>query len=366
MRIGLNAQLLPPDRSYRAAGVASYVRQLTERLPRVAPENEYVFFAPRGMTGKNIRPSRFDTSNPLIRIPWEQVVEPVLVSRLGLDVVHSPVNVSPVLMSASSVVTVHDLGFMLHPEVFPAAKRYYLQAMVRRSVRSARQVIAPSLATADDITEQFGVPPDRISVIPEGVDERFRVEKDSPRPLAEPYILYVGTIEPRKNLPVLIRAFASIREAGYPHRLALVGGNGWMYEDVYGLIDELGMKEAIITTGFVEDLVPWYNHADLFVYPSMFEGFGLPPLEALACGTPVVASSARSLREVVGEAAVYFALDDEDDVVTALRRVIDDRLLAERLRTAGLERASLFSWDDTVRRTAAVYELAAQCLPGSA
>jgi glycosyltransferase involved in cell wall biosynthesis len=269
------------------------------------------------------------------------------------------VNVSPVFLQASSVVTVHDLAFMIHPNVFPAAKRSYLRALVGRSVASANHIITPSVTTAEDLIERFGVSHQRISVIPEGVDERFRVDRELPRPLADPYILYVGTIEPRKNLPMLIRAFARLRAEGYRHRLALVGGNGWMYEEVYELITELGLSQTVVTTGFVEDLVPWYNHADLFVYPSMFEGFGLPPLEALACGTPVVASSARSLKEVVGEAAVYFALDDEDDIVTALRRVIDDRSLAEGLRIAGPARASLFSWDETARRTVGVYEQAA-------
>jgi glycosyltransferase involved in cell wall biosynthesis len=225
-------------------------------------------------------------------------------------------------------------------------------------------VITPSIATAADITSRFGVSREQISVIPEGVDERFRVDRSSPRPLVDPYILYVGTIEPRKNLPVLLRAFARLRAAGYSQRLALVGGNGWMYEEVYSLITELELSDQVVTTGFVEDLVPWYNHADLFVYPSMFEGFGLPPLEALACGTPVVTSSARSLKEVVGEAAVYFALDDEDDMVTALQRVIDDRLLAEKLRAAGPARAALFSWDETVRRTVEVYEQAAKSVVG--
>ena len=359
MRIGLNAHLLPPDQSYRAAGVASYIRQLMERLPRVAPQHEYVFFAPKGMSGPHVVASRMHTSQPLVRIPWEQVVEPVITRRLSLRVVHSPVNVSPVLLPVASVVTVHDLAFEVYPEMFPAAKRHYLGALVRWSVEHAAKVITPSAATANDIVDRLGVAPENLTIIPLGVDERFHVARESPRPISEPYLLYVGTIEPRKNLQMLIRAFARLRAAGYPHHLALVGGNGWMYDDVFRLISERGLTGAVTIAGFVPDLVPWYNHADLFVYPSLFEGFGLPPLEALACGTPVATSSARSLREVVGEAAVFFAPDDEDDVVRTLQRVLDDSSLADRLRSAGLARAVGFSWDETVRRTVRVYEQAA-------
>jgi len=356
MRIAVNAHLLPAGPTYRSAGVASYVKQLVDRLPQVAPQHEYVFFAPPGRSGPGVVPARLPTSNPVVRIAWEQVVEPGAIRRCGADAVHSPVNVSPLLPGCPTVVTLHDLAFLKFPHTFTRAKRIYLSRLVGISARHADHVIVPSDASRLDVVEALGVAPDKVTVVPEGVDERYRVRADVARPLQGPYILFAGTIEPRKNLPVLLRSFASLKVLGYPHKLALAGAPGWMYEEVYRTIESLGIADSVALTGFVGDLVPWYNHADLFVYPSLYEGFGLPPLEAMACGTPAVTSSAGSLREVIGNAGILVAPTDVDGFVEAMRSILDDAELRQRLIRAGAARAAMFSWDDTVRKTVGIYE----------
>lgn len=356
MRIGFNAHLLPRGNSYRSAGVASYVSQLMKRLPVVAPQHDYVFFVPSGISCSQCHASRLPTWNPLVRILWEQAVEPIEASKQGLAVVHSPVNVTPFALRQRSIVTLHDLAFVKYPGTFRSAKALYLRALVKASVMRATRVITPSHATSRDATDILGVSGEKIEVIPLAVDEHFRRAPDLKSPLDSPFILHVGTLEPRKNLPCLLRAFARLSRLGYPHKLALVGPPGWLYDEVYKLITQLDIESCVVVKGFVEDLLPWYNCADLFVFPSMYEGFGLPPLEAMACGTPVVTSSSGSLQEVVDDAALVVLADDEDGYLNAIRRVLDDPELASRLSSAGLARAAMFSWDETARRTARVYE----------
>jgi glycosyltransferase involved in cell wall biosynthesis len=356
VRIGINGHLLPHGATYRAAGVASYEYELVSRLSRVAPQHDFVFFTPPGHVGAGVVPSRLPTWNPVARIAWEQAVCPVEVRSHRLDILHSPVNVAPLLLPAASVVTVHDLAFLRFPDRFGISKRLYLRTMVRASVRLSDRVIVPSEHAKTDVIAAFGLEADRVTVIAEAVRQEFQPQAGGDPPIAAPYILSVGTVEPRKNLPVLIRAFAELKRVGYPHHLALVGPRGWMFDEVYGTIATLGIEDCVSTPGFVADLPRWYNHADLFVYPSVYEGFGLPPLEAMACGTPVVVSSAGSLREVAGDAALFVEPSDVGALVQACRRVLDDRTLRSELIRAGLERAALFSWDDTARRTVEVYE----------
>src|SRR5579884_1323393 len=356
MRVGVDAHLLPPGQGYRAAGVAVYVEQLIRRLPRVAPGLEFLFFTPPGWEMAGAVPSRLPTSRPLTRIAWEQAAAPVLARRWKLDVTHGPVNVLPLLSTTRGVVTVHDLAFLKYPKAFRRSRGVYLKLVVGASVRKAAAVITPSRSTREDVIEHFGVDLEKVHVIPLGVDEHYQHSGPVDAPLDGPYVLYAGTLEPRKNVPLLLRAFAELRRLGYPHRLALVGGPGWKYRGVFELISRLGIEDAVVAPGFVEDLLPWYNRADLFIYPSVYEGFGLPPLEAMACGTPVITSSAGSLGEVVDDAALTFPPYDQEALLALIRSVLDNRETAERLRALGPQRAAQFPWDETARQTAAVYE----------
>jgi glycosyltransferase involved in cell wall biosynthesis len=358
MRVALNAQLYSHAADYRATGVSRYVEQLVSRLPRVAPEHEYEFFVPPRVQVPGGIASRLPTENPLTRIWWEQCIEPVHVRRHHIEVLHSPVNVSPLVSSAPSVVTLHDLSFVRFPDRFRGPQRRYQTMMSRISARRARFVIVPSVTTRDDAVSAFDLDPGRVVVIPEAVGDEFRVDRTSPRPLVEPYILFVGTMEPRKNIPLLIDAFAQFRARGGDHTLALVGPRGWMFEQVEDAIQRAQLGPSIRILDYVPDLTPWYNHAAFFVYPSAYEGFGLPPLEAMACGTPAVLSTAGSLAELAGDAALLVDPAKPMEMVAAMETLAADPTLRCRLTQAGLARAAEFSWDVTVRKTVAVYEAA--------
>jgi glycosyltransferase involved in cell wall biosynthesis len=358
VRVALNGHLLPTGSGYRSAGVATYERELVKRLPLVAPQHEFVFFTPPGRSGKGFKPSRLPTSNPIARIVWEQAIQPWAVSRAQSDVLHCPVNIAPVIRTCPTVVTLHDLAFLRHPEMFPGAKARYLRSMVGRSVCRAELVITPSEATATDAMEYFGVDRHRIRVIPLGVDERFADRSPTEPPLGVPYVLYVGTLEPRKNVDTLVRALAVLRDRKYPHHLAIVGGHGWKFRGVREAIEECRLGDRVHITGYVNDLVPWYAHASLFVYPSVFEGFGLPPLEAMASGTPVVTTSAASIVEVTGDAAIHVPPGDVGALAEQMARIIESPSVAEQLRNAGMARASIFSWDGTAGQTVLAYESA--------
>jgi glycosyltransferase involved in cell wall biosynthesis len=228
-----------------------------------------------------------------------------------------------------------------------------------RSAQTARRVIVPSESAREDAIEAFHLDPDRVMVIPHGVGTEFASSDDATLPPIEgPYVLYVGTIEPRKNIPLLIKAFNQFRREGFPHKLVLAGGRGWMYDEVERQIAEAAAKDSIVVTEYVKDLVPWYNHADFFVYPSVYEGFGFPPLEAMACGTPAVVSSIRALRELAGDSALYFDPTSIEDLVNLMTLVASNPGERARLAAAGLERASHFTWEETVRKTVEVYRVA--------
>ena len=214
--------------------------------------------------------------------------------------------------------------------------------------------------TKEDAIAAYALDESRVVVIPQGVGEEFKPDRDLPRPIDEPYILYVGTLEPRKNIPLLVESFAQFRRHGFPHLLALVGPMGWMSEQVTEALARSKIADYVRLPGYVADLAPWYNHADFLVYPSSYEGFGLPPLEAMACGTPVVLPAGVSLREVAGDAALLIEPFTGEGMVNAMEALAADAGLRDRLRQKGLERASRFSWDETARRTVEVYEAVAR------
>ncbi|HSN75336.1 MAG TPA: glycosyltransferase family 1 protein, partial [Anaerolineae bacterium] len=313
------------------------------------------------------RSTRWDTRRPLRRILWEQTALPLLARRRHLDLLHGTVNVNPALALCPSVVTVHDLSFMRYPQAFPPPQRAYLQSQVRRSLRAARRVIAVSQATKQDVVELFGVPAGRIDVVYNGVDacfcpapteqvEAFRRQQSLP----ERYVLHLGTLEPRKNLVRLVQAFAQVKahDPGQPPvKLVLAGGKGWSYDAIFAEVARLGLEQEVVLPGYIadEELAWWYRAAAVFAYPSLLEGFGLPVLEAMACGTPTITSALSSLPEVAGDAALLVDPTSVDALAAALLRLLDDIALAGELRTRGLAQATRFSWSRTAQETAAVY-----------
>lgn len=372
LQAGLNAHLLSFDRTYRAAGISRYIRNLLLGFAKLGePEDITVFAsdrrAPRLLpNGERLHWcfSRWSTAKASRRIAWEQLALPLAASRKGIRVLHSPAHVAPLAWRGRSVVTVHDLSFLLLPQAFSAANRLYLSAFTRLSVRRADIVLTVSENTRRDVIRLLGARPERVRVAYNGVEEVFRPlpaeqveEFRRRRGLAERFILFLGTLEPRKNVARLVEAYARLRQAGFPHQLVIGGGRGWLYEEIFALVQRLGVEKEVLFPGFIplEEEPLWYNAAEVFAYPSLYEGFGLPPLEAMACGVPVVASSTSSLPEVVGEAAILVDPYSLDDLTAALKRVLSDEALRHELSGRGLARARQFSWDQTARMAAEVY-----------
>jgi glycosyltransferase involved in cell wall biosynthesis len=308
------------------------------------------------------------THQPLARILWEQSVLPLALRRVGAHLVHGLVNVLPLTSTLPGVVTVHDLSFVRLPQAFPPLKRRYLTWLCQASVARAKRILAVSQQTADDLVHYFHVQPDRIDVVYNGVAPEFQPGQQDgaafrqAHGLPDRFLLYLGTLEPRKNLANLVRAFALWRQQAPPAdqdvALVLAGGKGWYYQEIFQLVHELGVGDWVRFPGFVpgSDLPDWYRAATLFLYPSLLEGFGLPVVEAMACGTPVICSRAASLLEVAGEAALGVDATDPQALAQGIGQVLGDSPLAHAMRQAGLERASRFSWVRTAQETLTIYE----------
>jgi glycosyltransferase involved in cell wall biosynthesis len=371
-RVGLSAHLLSSSSSYRGAGVSHYVEGLLAHLPFADPAAEYVALLGAGQSpipGWDCRIARHRTENPLARIFWEQAIQPREARLAGLDLLHAPVYVGPLCCAPCPlVVTVHDLSFYLFPELFRPQNRLYLQSFTRATVRRAAHVIADSESTCNDVVRLLGVPRSKVTVIPVGIGEEMRPVREQgvidqfrrQRHLPDKVILFLGTLEPRKNIPALLSAYALLRQRHkLEHRLVLAGGKGWYTQEIERSVHALGLEDAVSFPGFVpqSELPLWYNAAELFVYPSLYEGFGLPPLEAMACGTPVIVSTALALTEVVSTAGIQVDPHDTEALAQAMWTLLSDGERRSSLRQAGLERAQGYSWSRTAQETAKVYHM---------
>ncbi|MBV9357697.1 MAG: glycosyltransferase family 4 protein, partial [Chloroflexi bacterium] len=286
-----------------------------------------------------------------------------------VDLFHSPDFVLPPLRHASGVLTVHDLAFLMRPDCADAKLRAYLEEVVPRSVRRADFVIADSENTRNDLVVLLGVRPDRVEVVPGGVEPRFTPVAD-PELLAQargrlgvgtaPFILAVGVLEPRKNLTTLMDAFAELKRRGtLPDlKLVLAGGRGWLVDGILEHHTASKVRDDILFPGFIADeLLPAvYSAAQVLAFPSLYEGFGLPVLEAMACGTPVVSSNASCLPEVAAGAALMVEPTDTQALTDALERVLDDAALCADLSRNGIERARRYSWKAAAERLLRVYK----------
>ena len=373
MRVALNAQLLSSAASYRAAGINRVLQHLLAELPAVPGDERYLVYAPFSEANRRLlarpriraRLTRLPVDRPPVRIAWEQTVLPVELVREGADLLHALGFVSPVAWRGKTVVTVYDLSFLRFPEVYNRANRMYLSTFTPPSLRRADRVITISEDARRDVIELCGVAPERVTPILLAADERFRpappeaVEAFRRRQgLAERFVLYQGTLQPRKNVETLVRAYALLRSQGSDdHQLVLAGPRGWQYEPIFDLIRRLGLVDAVRFPGFVpdDDLPLWYSSAAVFAFPSRYEGFGLPLLEAMACGAPVVSSNASSLPEVVGDAGLMVDPSDVEGLCSALRRLLDDEPLRQAISVAGRARAQIFSWRRTAAETVQVY-----------
>jgi glycosyltransferase involved in cell wall biosynthesis len=297
---------------------------------------------------------------------------PYAVSKANVDVVHFPAHWHTQSSSfflnrnVKKILTIHDLIPLLYPESYSRNLARRWNTSLKLIINRADHLIAVSQKTKEDCIEYLNIPPENITVIPNGYSNAFhpiangeKVKKhiESTYNL-DKYILFIGRVEARKNLTTLIKAFHKLKKSGLSHKLAIIGGMGWQHEEVLREIKRLELQSEVVFPGYVpeEDLVQFYNAADLFVYPSLYEGFGLPPLEAMACGTPVVTSNTSSLPEVVDDAGIMVDPLDVDALADSMHRVLTDDALQEKLRNKGIARAREFSWEKTAQKTWQVYE----------
>jgi glycosyltransferase involved in cell wall biosynthesis len=353
-----------------AAGIARYAVLLAEALARLDGPEKYLV-----LRGRRGRLMRIDAPGATQRRAWtpphhrlERFTLPVdiLAKPPWPDLLHSLDHVAPAWGPWRSVVTLHDLAFLLYPATHTAASRAYYAA-TGESVRRAERVIAVSQRTASDAVRLLGVDPSRIRVVHEAAAPGFapRSRDDLPRLAVRlgfdadpgrPYVLFVGTLEPRKNLPLLFEAFGILRRR-IDAQLLIVGARGWLDEPVFAAHARSGVGDAAHFVGTLgeEDLAVLYSHAGVFVLPSLYEGLGLPVLEAMACGAPVVSSNAGPLPEVAGDAAVLLKPEDPHAWAAAMLEVLASQRLADDLRARGFARARMFSWDRTALATRDVY-----------
>lgn len=369
VHIGINAHLLSNQPGYRTAGIHTVLHQLLVHLPQVAPA-DWHFTAmvgganPVQYDGVRMQRASLDTSPASKRILWEQTLQPFALREF--DMYHAGAFVAPLLLTKPMVVTVYDLTFMRYPQRLTTARRLYLRAFTEMTCRRARRIMAISESTKHDLVTLLGIPAEKVDVTPLGYDDVYQPLSDdainvfcAEKNLPDRFWLYVGTLEPRKNLVTLIHAYAQL-PADDRLPLVLAGGKGWMSEPIFEAIARHGLEDTIALPGFIpaEELPLWYNSAECFIFPSVFEGFGLPVLEAMACGTPIITSDVSSLPEVAGDAGLTLPPHDIDAWVAGLRKAFHDAEWREQAREAGLVQAKTFNWETTARLTVSSYEKA--------
>jgi glycosyltransferase involved in cell wall biosynthesis len=364
LRIGLDGLILRG----RDAGSLSYFEQLLSGLAALDTRHQYVVFA-----DLKALPSRLSLrrSNFVYHSVKLNFLPPALHQQLfaawqihgTLDLLHSPVFIPPLLFTGKTVTTIFDLAFVRYPNTKKWTGQFWWRLLGRRGIQQSDRIIAISESTRRDLAN-WGIPEEKIRVVyPYALSTcrsttARRVTAAKYR-LPDSYLLYLGTLEPRKNISTLIRAFALAKQRGaLPHALVLAGQRGWLYSDIFQTVEELGLKDQVIFLGYVpdDDLPGLYSGADLFAYLSWYEGFGLPVLEAMACGTPVLASNTSALPEVVGDAGILVAPDDPERVAAEMLRLLTDAEMRREMSARGLERAKFFSQERFARGILQVYE----------
>ena len=371
MRIGIDYTAA----ARQHAGIGRYTRELVGALLASPNPHQYTLFAATGgierrtsNVKRQVSGVKFCTlplSDEWLARLWHRLRLPIPVETITgpLDLFYSPDFVlPPTRRTTRTLLTVHDLSFLRYPDHFVPKLVRYLNAVVPRSVARADRVLADSEATRADLVTYLGTPPEKVEVLYSGVDQRFcpqpeqgEVERIRARyGLDErPYVLSVGTVQPRKNYVRLIRAFVSLKVEA---QLIIAGGRGWLYQDI--LAEAEKHPERVRMLGFVDDadLPALYHGASLFVFPSLYEGFGLPVLEAMACGVPVVCSDASSLPEVAGDAALPVDPLDTGGLAEAMARALEDAELRREMTAKGIARAARFTWEQAARQLLAAFD----------
>jgi glycosyltransferase involved in cell wall biosynthesis len=367
MRIGIDAHAI----GSQLTGNETYVKNLVMALARIDRVNEYVLFFTRPDVAEdwegrfpNFRVQLLRPGTPYARIPLSF---PIALYKTGVDLLHVQYTAPPI-SPRPIVVTVHDLSYEHFPQFFTARERFFFRRTIPHTSRRARMVLTGSEYSRQDIIHTYRIPPGKVVVTPYGAEGRFApvgdpMELERLRKkygIERDYLLSVGNLQPRKNLARLIQAYSRLRESveEFRSQLVIVGKKAWLYKNIFHTVHRSGFSGDVILTDYVpdEDLPGLYSGAIAFVYPSIFEGFGLPVLEAMACGAPVITSNSSSLPEVVGEAGLMVDPYDEEALSRAIQRVTEDGSLRAQLSGAGLRQAAKFSWDRAAKLTLAVYE----------
>jgi glycosyltransferase involved in cell wall biosynthesis len=357
---------------HRRAGLGRYAESLTRALVDAHPDRYALFY--NRERGVGTLPGLEHLATRTVALgykPWRLLVWLGQLAQVDLDslvpgaeVFHATEHLLLPLRSVPTVLTVHDLIFRHLPAHHKALNRWYLNLALPLYCRRATHIVAVSEWTRQDLIAAYGLPPEKITVVPEAADPRFCTQPPevvaavrSSYGLPERYLLFVGTIEPRKNLSRLLTAFETVHGEGLSDGLVLVGKRGWLYGDFFERLERSPAKDFVHLPGFVpdDDLPAVYAGAQVLVFPSLYEGFGLPVLEAMACGTPVAASNASSIPEVGGEAAVYFDPLDTEAMVEVIRRLLRDSDLQETMRERATARAARFSWTLAASATESIY-----------
>lgn len=372
MKIGVNAMQVRAAKS----GVGQYIHALLDSAVRLAPDDEFLIYC----NAANEPNYRYDTPNSRtkiwglsgaprpVRLSYEAALLPTQLNRDALDVFHGASNFLPARRAdCPYVVSIHDLSYHVHPERCPPMRRYYWYAMTQRTVALADRILTISQNSRNDIIRFFPHAEAKTRVISLAAHRRFQRldlqrEQSELAPLEDrltgrPYVLYLGTLEPGKNVSRIVKSFDAVAADFPEHVLVLAGDKGWLYESVFETIDASKHRDRIFYVGHVGDnqAVHLFNFAEAFVFPSLYEGFGLPPLEAMACGCPVITSNRSSIPEVVGNAARLIDPENDAELTQALQEVLGNRALRDEMRQAGLERAQQFSWDKCAVETLGVY-----------
>jgi alpha-1,3-rhamnosyl/mannosyltransferase len=369
MRVGLDGYPLSEPRT----GVGHYTLELARAVAALAPADQFELLSPAPFAASsieeinragapNLRAVYVKTSR--MRGHWWAVGLPLYEKQARLDLFHGT-NFEIPFWNRRSVVTIHDLSALLHAEK-------HRDSLVRRArlrlpvtAKLAKKIITPTEAVRREVCDHLRVKPDKVIAIPSSARRSFRpmafeqtVEIRKRLSIADHFLLFVGTLEPRKNLLTLLRAFEQIlRQTSLRPQLVIAGGEGWLMEEMFAFIKSAGIEDRLRLTGYLadEDLCALYSSCGLFIYPSLYEGFGLPPLEAMACGAPVVAGRVPALREVLGEAAAFVEPLNVGQLAAEIVELLENEEARRRLAANGLKQAAKFSWEETARRTLQVY-----------
>lgn len=364
MRIGVDARLM----HHQKAGISNYTWHLLQAFADLNLDDEFTIFQHRNQPEPILERRNFRraTLYAPVHTRLEQYLLPLELLRYKLDLLHSTDFIQPIYARVPAVITVHDLAFLHYPH-FLTSKSAAFYGQIDRAVRVADAIIVPSESTMNDLVAMLGVPRSKITVIYEAAAASFtplpmaetRAEVREQFRLPESYILCVGTIEPRKNITGLLRAFNLLRKnyGATDTVLALAGGTGWLYDEVTTTVHELGLTDSVRFLGRVSDeaLHKLYVGARCHVHPAYYEGFGLPPLEAMACGTPTIVSNVSSLPEVVQDAALLVDPKSDEEIAVAMNRLLTDDGLHAEMRAKGFQRARCFSWSRAAVETLEVY-----------